>query len=70
MTGDIPAATFCGNAVRLYGQIALLIGWRPDEFWQATPSEIAHILTAMTPQTGLPPSHDTINKLKEAFPDG
>jgi hypothetical protein len=24
-----------------------LLGWRPDEFWAATPAELAAVLTAM-----------------------
>lgn len=41
------AASFAEVAVRLSGQCALLLGWRPEEFWTATPSEIAAIRDAL-----------------------
>lgn len=43
-------------AGRLCGLAARLLGWRPDEFWQATPAELAMILA---PEDGvLAPSFD------------
>lgn len=36
-------------AVQLAGHAARLLGWRPDEFWRATPAELA---TSLTPPTG------------------
>ena len=36
-------ATFAGAARELAGQTALLLGWRPFEFWAATPAELAAI---------------------------
>lgn len=38
---------FADNAARIFGQCALLLGWRPDEFWSATPAEIAAIQAAL-----------------------
>lgn len=38
---------FADNAARIFGQCALLLGWRPDEFWAATPAEVAAIQTAL-----------------------
>jgi hypothetical protein len=37
------------RAVRLYGLAARLLGWRPAEFWAATPAEL---VTALTPAQG------------------
>ncbi len=41
-----PADRFADSAARLFGQCALMLGWRPDEFWSATPAEIGAILAA------------------------
>ena len=35
--------TFAESARELAGQTALLLGWRPPEFWAATPAELAAI---------------------------
>jgi uncharacterized phage protein (TIGR02216 family) len=32
-------------AIRLYGSSARLLGWKPDEFWSATPAELAAALS-------------------------
>ena len=37
------SATFTESARELAGQTALLLGWRPPEFWAATPAELAAI---------------------------
>ncbi|HEY9579031.1 MAG TPA: phage tail assembly chaperone [Rhizorhapis sp.] len=50
---------------------ALLFGWRPYEFWEATPAELAVILAEMTPGRGDgPPCGDELARLMEMFPDG
>ena len=35
--------TFAASARILAGQTALLLGWRPSDFWAATPAELAAI---------------------------
>ena len=35
---------FGPGAARLGGLAARLLGWRPDDFWRATPAELAAIL--------------------------
>lgn len=36
--------TFAAGALRLAGLTARALGWRPDDFWSATPAELAAIL--------------------------
>lgn len=40
------SATFAASARLLAGQTALLLGWRPPDFWAATPAELAAIFAA------------------------
>jgi uncharacterized phage protein (TIGR02216 family) len=61
--------TFADTAAQLAGQTALLLGWRPDDFWNATPSELAAILAAMVPQTEAV-DEALLAKLMKEFPDG
>lgn len=44
---------FATGAQRLAGLIPRRLGWRPGEFWDATPAELAAILAAGE----APPSH-------------
>ena len=37
--------TFAGQAALLAGIICRSLGWRPDDFWGATPAEVAAIFT-------------------------
>lgn len=62
-------ATFGEAATRLCGAAATLLGWRPREFWEATPAELAAALGQVTPGTDAP-EHDVIEALKRRFPDG
>jgi Phage tail assembly chaperone protein, TAC len=41
--------TFGAAALGLYGVAARLLGWRPREFWGATPAEL---VAALTPPGG------------------
>lgn len=64
---------FAEKAARLAGLAGALAGWRPDEFWDATPAELEAVLVALTgPQAAAetPPDAATIATLKELFPDG
>jgi len=40
------STAFGAQALRLSGHAARLLGWRPDEFWHATPAELAAALGA------------------------
>ena len=64
------AVRFAEAAGRLAGQAGALLGWRPDEFWRATPTELAAVLAALSPDEGKPASIGDLARLKEMFPDG
>lgn len=55
---------FGPGALRLAGLAARALGWRPDEFWQATPAELAAILLPPT-ETCEPLSRHDLNRLME-----
>lgn len=55
---------FGPGALRLAGLAARALGWRPDEFWQATPAELAAILLPPT-ESGKPLSRHDLNRLME-----
>lgn len=38
---------FAQGAGQLAGIAGWLLGWRPDEFWRATPAELRAVLAAM-----------------------
>ena len=60
---------FADAAVQLCGQCALLLGWRPAEFWNATPAELACVLAAIKAQGENPPDAGDLKNLMELFPD-
>jgi len=60
--------SFGEAAARLCSAASVLLGWRPDEFWGATPAELALALQAPTP-TGEPVDVATIDDLRRRFPD-
>ncbi len=64
---------FADCAQRLAGVAGALAGWRPDEFWRATPQELEAVLVALAGPEGAgapPPDAALIAMLKEQFPDG
>mgnify|MGYP001544601571 CR=1 FL=1 len=58
--------TFGEAAARLCSAASSLLGWRPEEFWRATPAELATALAA-TAAEPLPP--ERIAELRRRFPD-
>jgi uncharacterized phage protein (TIGR02216 family) len=61
-------SSFGAGAARLYHAAATLLRWRPDEFWNATPAELA--LALQPPgDTGDVIDRTTIDELKRRFPD-
>lgn len=63
--------TFTDSAGRLAGMVGALLGWPPDQFWRATPGEVAAVLQALAGDAAPPPpTRDEIAQMMEAFPDG
>jgi uncharacterized phage protein (TIGR02216 family) len=63
-------ADFAEAATRLAGAAALLLGWPPDEFWRATPAELAAVLRAARGETAAGMNRAELERLREANPDG
>ncbi|MFN3620889.1 phage tail assembly chaperone [Sphingorhabdus sp.] len=61
--------TFGEAAGKLAAQAVLILGWRPDDFWNATPAELLGILQAITSDGETPPDQEAIYKLMKRFPD-
>lgn len=59
---------FGEGAARLCGAAGVLFGWLPDEFWSATPAELALLLAAQAGPAE-PPAADLIAQLQQRFPD-
>lgn len=65
------SARFADCAARLAGLAGALLGWRPDEFWRATPRELAGVIAALAGDAGAEPlGGGDVARLKEMFPDG
>ena len=64
--------SFTDAASRLAGMAGLLRGWRPGEFWAATPGELDAIFAAARGDAAeaRAPDGETIAKLMEMYPDG
>lgn len=62
--------TFADNARRLAGAAGAMFGWKPADFWAATPAELGALLDAIRGEAELPPDRGTLDRLKEQFPDG
>jgi hypothetical protein len=60
------SSTFTDAARRWCGLSARLLGWRPGEFWHATPAELVMALAdpAGSAQAA-PPSRETIARMME-----
>jgi len=64
--------TFADAARLLAGQAGLLLGWRPEEFWRATPDELNDALAPLAAMGGTGaamPDPATLTRLKEMHPD-
>ncbi|MGN6277186.1 MAG: phage tail assembly chaperone [Sphingomonas sp.] len=63
---------FGSRAGRLAGFAGAALGWRPGEFWAATPAELGAVVRALVGDEAavLPPDAGVIARLREAFPDG
>lgn len=58
---------FGAAALRLQGAAAGLLGWRPGEFWEATPAELAGALGI--DDAGESADRATLSDLLARFPD-
>lgn len=58
---------FGEQATALSGLAARLLGWRPEEFWAATPAELG---AALQFEAAEPIAGDELRRLREQFPDG
>lgn len=63
---------FADAAARLAGMAGAMLGWRPDEFWRATPVELGVIFAALAPEAGegVPLDRAMMASMQEMFPDG
>jgi hypothetical protein len=61
--------TFGETAQRLSAICALQLGWRPNEFWNATPAELVCILQIADGDDAAPPNPNEIQNLMSLFPD-
>lgn len=61
---------FGATAARLCGQAALLLGWRPHEFWAATPEELGCVLAAHAPAAGEGVDRRTLDTMMERDSNG
>lgn len=60
---------FSDGAARLAGLAGAVLGWRPAEFWAATPAELAGVLRAMTGEGEAGVSPAELERLRGMFPD-
>ncbi len=66
-----PGEDFSAAAIHLAGHAALLLGWRPADFWNATPAELATALAPLAGEgDGAPASSAELSRLMEQYPDG
>lgn len=60
--------TFGERAAELAGFASSLLGWRPGEFWAATPAELARAL-GLDSQTGEQMDRPQMERLIALYPD-
>jgi uncharacterized phage protein (TIGR02216 family) len=61
-------ASFGVAAAALGSAASAVLGWRPNEFWEATPAELALALQ-FPGGAAEPPDPTTIEELRQRFPD-
>ena len=60
--------TFGAAAARLCSAAALLLGWRPAEFWNSTPAELELVVSSTLSDCAAPDA-SIIEELRRRFPD-
>ncbi|HEY0311042.1 MAG TPA: phage tail assembly chaperone [Allosphingosinicella sp.] len=64
------ADRFAPAASRLAGLAGVLLGWSPEAFWRATPTELRAVLEALCePAGGAAVGRDELAGLMAKFPD-
>lgn len=63
-------AEFAEGAARLAGLAGALLGWRPDDFWGATPAELGAVVAALGGGGADPLKPCDLARLMETYPDG
>lgn len=62
---------FGASALRLLGLMAQIAGWRPGEFWEATPADAAAVLAGGLPDAATEGmDRADLAAMMEQFPDG
>jgi uncharacterized phage protein (TIGR02216 family) len=66
---------FSDSTRKLSGTVCGILGWTPEQFWNATPAELAVIFSVFSEiapghQNQAPLGTQQLEKLKETFPDG
>jgi len=62
---------FGAAALALAGVTARVLGWRPDDFWAATPADVAAVLAAWREDAGVEGvGRAELAAMMEQFPDG
>lgn len=59
---------FVERALVCWRAASLALGWRPDEFWAATPAELAQSLPQPTSDEAIMSSEE-LRSLRSLFPD-
>ena len=60
---------FAEAAGRRGGVAGALLGWRPDEFWRASPAVLGAVLAAMLPEAAEGMGAGELARLSALFPD-
>jgi len=76
--GPLPSqghADFATAAQKLAGLVPATTGWTPDQFWKATPAELAAIFAVFAGNdaghhAAVPLDSAQLERLKEIYPDG
>ncbi len=61
--------SFAGAAARAVRVAAALLGWRPEDFWAATPADLRLALGLDDGGDAAPADAAMMARLMEAFPD-
>lgn len=60
--------TFAELSMRCWGVAATVLGWRPAEFWGATPAELLASLAVQGDDVD-PVAAELLDELRQRFPD-